>query len=158
MRPPLCLTEEASQPGCGPGLLRGRVHLALRQPFLRHPGEASLSSEPPDTMTWGSPAQTDVEGKTLQKICWFEKFKSDFFFFFVKRIKIQPKPITSVLGLFWEAAIKDFILLLSLLPLQLVQVCEAIKPSPSPQPRAVCPAPFLLWYCALGKKRKLNSY
>lgn len=76
----------------------------------------------------------------------------------MKRIKIQHKLITGGLRLFWEVAIKGFILSLSRLPLQPAQVCEALKPSPRPQPRGVCPAPFLLQFHALGKKRKLNSY
>lgn len=119
---------------------------------LRKCCEASLLSEPL------SPRLPDrCWGRRLGKICWFEKFKSDFVFS-VKRIKIQHKLITGGLRLFWEVAIKGFILFLSLLPLQPAQVCKAIKPSPSPQPREICPAPFLLQFHALGKKRKLNLY
>lgn len=76
----------------------------------------------------------------------------------MKRIKIQKKLITGGLRLFWEAAINGFILFLSFLPLLPAQVWEAIKPSPSLQPRGVCPALFLLHLHALGKKIKFHSY
>lgn len=44
-------------------------------------------------------------------------------------------------GLFWEVAIKGFILLLSLLPLQPAQVWETIKPSLAPNSEGLDPAP-----------------